>query len=181
MILLKTCLKKYYHPAPLTRKRSNGILASRDMITLCDMAKYHPSLNELTSTEQWGWVHNKYSAPVQICIPLIVFRSPTKSKSILPSLHLSESPTLCMSILLSLHLGIPYPMKVYSLKCTLVNPLPNASLHFQACTYEFLTQCRPTLSSLHLCMNPLPNASLPKYVLQVNPLPNAHVNLPSSG
>ena len=47
-------LKKYYHPAPLTRKSSNGVLASRDMITLCNMAKYHPSSNAFTSTEQRG-------------------------------------------------------------------------------------------------------------------------------
>ena len=106
------------------------------MITLCDMAKYHPSLNELTSTEQWGGVHNKYIAPAQICIPLIVFRSPTKSKSILPSLHLSESPTLCMSILPSLHLSESPTL------CMSILP----SLHLS----ESPTLCMSILLSLHL-------------------------------
>ena len=166
------CFKKYYHSAPLTWKRSNGILASRDMITLCDMEKYHPSSNELTSTEQWGGVHNKYITPAKICTPLIVSRSPTKSMSILPSLHLWIPYSMKVYSLLSVHIWIPYPMKVYSLKCALVNPLANESLLSLKCALVNPLPNESLLSLKCALVNPLTNESLLSLkCAHVNPLP----------
>ena len=48
------------------------------------MAKYHPSSNTLTSTEQWG----RGAINTYISKTCTSHYSPTKTKSILPSLHL---------------------------------------------------------------------------------------------
>ena len=48
----------YYRPSPLAQKPSNGVLASRDTITLSNAVKYHLSSNTLISTEERGGVRN---------------------------------------------------------------------------------------------------------------------------